>query len=150
MNRILYPILPKGFFVAAMAATIDTRSGECRLVNGGVPYPFHVRVKDKIIEKVPANGLLLGIADADLFKPGDEVRIDLRKGDRLLLYTDGISETENPDGEHFDSGGMQRILADTALRPAAVVFEQLTQSAKEFSRPGHHWDDITILSIERN
>ncbi len=148
MNKAFYPILPKGFFVAAMAATVDTRSGVCRIVNGGVPYPFHIRARDLKVERVPANGLLLGVANGELYKPGEEVVVELKKGDRLLLYTDGLSEAENQNQEHFDSGWMQKALHETGRQPIDLVFDHLTQAAKTFSRPGHRWDDITILSIE--
>lgn len=150
MNKVFYPILPRGFFVAALAATIDTRSGVCRLANGGVPHPFHLRMKEKTIERVPVNGLLLGVASGELFKPGDEMTVELKPGDRLLLYTDGLSEAENQDNEHFDSGWMQKVMAESHRRPTHEVFELLMQSAQTFSKPGHRWDDITILSIERN
>ena len=150
MNNVFYPILPKGFFVAALAATVDTRSGECRVVNGGVPYPFLIRCKQKRVERVPVNGLLLGVANSDAFKPGDETIIELHQGDRLLLYTDGLSEAENQHSEHFDSGWMQRVLAESSQQPIAEIFERLTSAAKEFSKPGHRWDDITILGIERS
>jgi len=150
MNKVFYPILPRAFFVAALAATVDTRSGECRVVNGGVPHPFIIRGKEKKVERVPAYGLLLGIADSDQFKPGDELAVELRKGDRLLLYTDGLSEAENHQDEHFDHRFMQNALKEYSHLPAIEFLEQLTKSAKEFSRPDHRWDDITILGIESN
>jgi serine phosphatase RsbU (regulator of sigma subunit) len=150
MNKILFNVLPRGFYVAAMVVTIDLLDGHCRLVNGGVPYPYLVRVRERLVEHVPANGLLLGVADGELYQPGNEVAVKLQKGDRLLLYTDGLSETENSADMHFDDGLMMQTLTEVSQKSTAEILEHLALAAQRFSKPEHHWDDVTILGIESN
>lgn len=149
MNKVLCKVLPKGHFVAAMLVAVDLKHASCIIVNAGVPHPYHLKYQDRSIERIPANGLLLGIADEKLFKAGEQVPLRLAKGDRLILLTDGITEAENEASEHF---GNQLIgtLAKIAHKSNAELLHELTQAAKRFSKAEHRWDDITILGIESN
>ncbi len=150
MNKILFNVLPRGFYVAAMVVTINPLDGHCRIVNGGVPYPYLVQVRDRSVERVPANGLLLGVADGELYQPGSEVSLKLQKGDRLLLYTDGLSEAENAANLQFDNGPMIQTLTEASQKSTAEILEHLAVAARRFSKPEHRWDDVTILGIESN
>ncbi len=150
MNKVLNKILPKGLFVAALVVIIDLKNARCRIVNGGVPHPFLLRAKQNVVERIPANGLLLGIAQEDLYTPGEEAKIQFQKGDRLILFTDGLSEAENELEEHFDAEFMIQTLMKVSHKPSAEILEDLTRAVKKFSRPEHKWDDITILGIETN
>ncbi len=148
INNLIYQILPKNIYVAGLAIVIDTETGECQISNGGIPHPILIR-KDKRIEKIPVNGLLLGICDESIFKPGEEFRTQLNSGDKLLLFTDGISEAANEKDEQFEEK-MFEILARLDCKSGKVMLNDLTQAAKDFSKPDHNWDDITLLSIGDN
>lgn len=150
MNTILFKGLPKNIFVAAMVVIIDLRTGQSRVVNAGIPYPFLIRRRDRQIEKISANGLFLGITDEEVFQPGDEISAQLHQGDCLILYTDGLSETENKEDEHFDAELLMTTLSENCEKSGGEILEILKVAVQKFSKPDHIWDDITILAIERN
>jgi len=61
MNATLKKILPSNIFVAALVAVIDTKSAQCSIVNGGIPYPIVLRRSKHRVEPVLASGLVLGV-----------------------------------------------------------------------------------------
>ena len=147
MNRILVKILPTAMFAAAGVLIIDTKSGHCHISNGGIPQPFLLNRNGGLVEQIPAIGLLLGIADEETFEPGDEVAFQLKKGETLIFFTDGISEVPNDSGEHFDMK-MAQVLLEAKNKKGKDILEHLVNAAKKFSRKDHNWDDIAILAIE--
>ncbi len=147
INGLVYKVLPANLYVAALVAVIDSVSGQCRLANAGVPHPFAVRACSGDVERIAANGLLLGITDDVQFKPGEEISLTLARGDKLLFFTDGISEVENKDGERFD-GHIMAALTEVNTRSCVSILHHLTQSAKKFSCTKHKWDDVTVLGME--
>jgi sigma-B regulation protein RsbU (phosphoserine phosphatase) len=133
-------------FVAGLAVVVDMKTGKCVLSNSGVPHPLYVKSGNNV-ERIPANGLLLGIADSTLFSPSEEYTIELVKGESLLLYTDGISEAENAGGDFFEDR-MQVILADNG-KPVDHALDSLISAAKNFAAEDFTWDDITMVCIEK-
>jgi serine phosphatase RsbU (regulator of sigma subunit) len=148
MNSILYNALPKNTFVAAMVVIIDTHTCNCYIANGGIPHPYLIRRKKREIERITANGLLLGISSDELYKPPEEMSIQLEKGDCLIMFTDGLSEPENEKAEQFDSEKLKQTILENCEKPSGEILEHLTKAVKKFSRPDHSWDDITVLGIE--
>ncbi|MFQ5863890.1 MAG: PP2C family protein-serine/threonine phosphatase [bacterium] len=148
MNAILFNVLPRNTFVAAMVLIIDTSTGHCCIANGGIPHPYLLRRKERQIERIAANGLLLGITSDEVFKPADEMSIKLENSDCLILYTDGLSEAENEQEELFDSEKMKQTILENCKKPSAEILEHLTDAVKKFGKPEHNWDDITVLGIE--
>jgi sigma-B regulation protein RsbU (phosphoserine phosphatase) len=148
MNAVLYRVLPADVFVAATVAVFTPGRNLVRVANGGGPHPFLLRRKDGRVEHVVTNGLLLGVVDSALFNPGEEVTIELSGGDGLLFYTDGLSEVENSSGAMFGEADLRHALVDASSKRGEELNEFLVHKARDFSVPGHAWDDITILNTE--
>ncbi len=146
-NTLLFRVLPTNIFVAALILVLDSETNACQLANSGIPHPFHVKRNAGEVQRIPANGLLLGIADEDTFMPGEERTFQLERGDKLLFYTDGLSEIEGQDQRQFENQ-IVPILLKTLDLPAGRALEALEKSARAFSKPGHNWDDMTLLAIE--
>ncbi|MFQ5674294.1 MAG: PP2C family protein-serine/threonine phosphatase [bacterium] len=147
MNRILVKILPRAMFAAAAVIVIDTRNGHCHISNGGIPQPVLLNARENLVQQIPATGLLLGIADEETFEPGEEIAFQLKKGEVLLLFTDGLSEVPNEQDERFDSR-MHDTLVKMTCGKGSEVIDHLIKTAQDFSKKGHEWDDIAILGIE--
>lgn len=147
MNRVLEKILPRAMFAAATVVVIDTKNGHCHISNAGIPQPVLVNRREKVVQQIPATGLLLGIADERTFEPGEEIAFQLKKGELLLLFTDGLSEVPNEQDERFDSR-MQDALMKMTWRKGSEVIDYLIKVAQDFSKKDHEWDDVAILGIE--
>jgi serine phosphatase RsbU (regulator of sigma subunit) len=150
MNEVLHRVLPTDVFVAASVAAIDSDSGTIRVANGGGPHPFHIRRREKAVEPVITNGLLLGVVENELFRPGDEVAVELAQGDGLFFFTDGLTEVENDDGHQFGETRMRRAILEACEMPAPKLMESVIGEVRSHAIVDHKWDDITVLSVERS
>ncbi|MCG8607185.1 SpoIIE family protein phosphatase [bacterium] len=149
MNFALFKVLPEDVFVAALTLIIDLADFRCTIANGGVPYPLLLKSPERTAELIPASGLVLGAVDSEHYRQGEERDLDLREGDALLLYTDGLSEIENGDGEQFGANSMRQVIAGQSTKPMQELVANLIIEAKKFGKDGQQSDDITILSMER-
>jgi len=147
MNKVLYEVLPENLYVAALIAVIEPDTATCRIVNGGIPNPYHLKHRDGTVERIPASGLLLGIASEADYQRGEEVVLHLEKNDKLIFYTDGLSEVPDPHDNRFEVQ-IKDVLQESRKQHSTNILEHLLQSAREFSKDEHTWDDVTIVGIE--
>ncbi|HSH22974.1 MAG TPA: PP2C family protein-serine/threonine phosphatase, partial [Acidimicrobiales bacterium] len=138
-------------FTTAVLAELDTDTGSLTWVNAGHPEPLLLRagrlVKSLHLEPSLPFGLRTGLTT-----PGDDLvvgREQLEPGDRVLLYTDGVTEARSPEGEHF---GVQR-LTDLLGRnlagglPTPETMRRVVRSLMEHQQ-GQLDDDATMLLVE--
>lgn len=99
------------------------------------------------VERFENNGLLLG------FRPNNSysnVTVPLAAGDRILLYTDGMTEAENPAGESFEGQVDARIVSHAALSTAHFA-DALVNDLEAWSAPGSKYnpaDDLTLIVVD--
>jgi len=129
-------------FVTAFLATLDS-GGRLRYSNAGHNPPVLIRSNGRVTEL--AEGTVpLGLVDNDSYL---EAMVQLEPGDLLVLYTDGLTDSENAQGETF---GAERVL-DWARRqwqlPASDVEKSLLQAVTGFCNNRRQADDLTLLVI---
>jgi sigma-B regulation protein RsbU (phosphoserine phosphatase) len=121
---------------------LDT--GEFRFVAAGHPGPVHL-AGDAAPVQLEVSGFPVGVGTG-VYK---EQTVKLQPGDRLLLYTDGVTEGRNAVGEHF---GMRRLLAaleQTRRAPLAKSLDTLVENIEQWHAETPRHDDISILFVER-
>ena len=150
MNQVLHGILPEEMFAASLVLVLDPQTSVCRFASGGGPHPFLLRRGPGSVERIAINGLLLGMFGDGIYQPSDETDVELKDGDCLILYTDGLSEVENQSGQAFDEGLLAQTISDSQDKTAGEILEQLTSAAKDFSSPNHQWDDVTLMGLDVN
>lgn len=148
MNDTLFKGLPQGVFVAALVLIVDSKTGSCRIGNGGVPHPILLNRKTGQVKHITVNGLVLGMTDKEHYILGQELTFQLEKDEALLLYTDGIGEALNSDKQDFESKYLLQTVEDNINKPGNEVLDTLVEAARNFSDPKHIWDDITLVSVE--
>ena len=129
---------------------IDLHSGEGRLCQAGHPTPFIVS-REGVIRQVGDGGPPVGLIE-DL--SWEESRFQLAPGERLCLYSDGISECENPAHEMFGAPRLETLLASLTEVPVDGLLKRVEQeldrwrgTTPEENAPAA--DDISLLVIER-
>lgn len=118
--------------------------GQVDVANAGHCPPLLLRA-DRI-DPVPATGLPLGMFCSGRFPT---LRHTLLPGDLLLLYTDGLSETENAAGEPFGAERIQAALASHRDASPRAVVEGLLKELVAFRGSGPPRDDLTLMAIRR-
>ncbi len=145
-NEELAGELPQGKFVATMVGVLDVLSGNWTHARCGVPHPV-IQNPDNSVDEIITAGVALGLRRNTNWEETVEVHDrNLVPGSRIVLFSDGILETPQEDGEEFDYKGMRRALERIPRDEANVA-----RSIANVARAGHlAQDDVLIISIARN
>lgn len=141
INGMLCESIAGDKFVTFFCGVLDPALGTFRYCNAGHPYP--ILVSSGAVRTLDNGGAVLGVFPAWTY---EDSSVDLRSGDRLLLFTDGITEAEGPQGEEF---GMEKVagFAKThAASSAAKVNQQLLAQVTEFCG-AQFQDDATLVVL---
>jgi sigma-B regulation protein RsbU (phosphoserine phosphatase) len=120
---------------------LDTR--EFRFVSAGHPGPVHLPVGGPPVV-LKGGGYPVGVGTGDY----PEHVVTLRPGDRLLLYSDGVTETRNVDGEHFGTPRLLSALDQTREIPLEKSLDALLEKVEGWRGDTPRHDDIAILAAE--
>ena len=133
------------FFVTALVGRLDLRSGALTYASAGHPPPL-LASGSGMTSAVEAaeGGVALGILDDAVY---DEGRVTLEPGDVLLLFTDGVTEAINGDGELFSDARLLARFGRSAALPASGLVESLVDDVNAFAAGVPQEDDITILAL---
>ncbi|MDD4908913.1 MAG: SpoIIE family protein phosphatase [Candidatus Omnitrophica bacterium] len=100
------------------------------------------------IEVVRSGGLIIGMVDPIAHFLNEE-KIKLRKGDKVILYTDGATEARNPEFEMFGLPSLINSFKSHAHLPIQDVIQNIRQDIKDFISAAEQYDDITLVGIEK-
>ena len=133
-------------FITAFFAELETASGEIRYTSAG-HHPALVRRAAGEVQELSEGGLPLGIELDEQF-PAGQTRIEA--GDLLFIYTDGLVEAVNAQGEEFGKARLTNVLrpCDTS-NTAAEVLGHVTRVLDGFVGAAPQHDDITCMVVRR-
>ena len=93
----------------------------------------------------PATGLPIGMFCQERYS---STQIKLGKGDRLLLYTDGLSEARDQHAREYGDDRMPTLLGECHALPAIALVNRLLDDVSQFSSARPRADDLTVMAIE--
>jgi len=131
-------------FVTLMAGVLDTRNGMVTLCNAGHNLPMLVHGGDVTTVEMES-GLPLGLFNHEDF-PVLTLKMDC--GDKLVVYTDGVTEAENNENEMFGFERLQKTLAQNVYLDATLLTKVVSDRVDSFVDGAAQSDDITILTIQ--
>ena len=140
LHTFLRPVIPRNKFATAVVGHVD-QSGVVRLANGGHCPPMIVRA-DGRIEEIPSTGPVLGVLSSSQWRTFETT---LRRGESLVLYSDGAIEARSQDGEEF---GVRRLAAALNGATSQEIAERVLAAVNHHSG-GERSDDLTLLVIRR-
>jgi sigma-B regulation protein RsbU (phosphoserine phosphatase) len=143
LNRALCQNMPPGKFITLVYALLDPASGRLTYANAGHSLPALLRAGGGV-EYLREGGTVLGVFRDWSYQQAELV---LGAGDRLLLYTDGVTEARNAEGEEF---GEERLLAAARAshhNAAEGVKNRIFAALEGFA--GGFQDDATLLVVAR-
>lgn len=117
--------------------------GRVEVCNAGHCAPLLIRRDD--VSPIAATGLPVGMFCQERYK---STQIELRQGDRLLLYTDGLSEARDRDDHEYGDTRIHSLLGECGSLPAASIVSRLLDDVRRFSAGAPIMDDLTIMAIE--
>ncbi len=144
INQKLKQILPVGFFCCACMIDIDFVARDVQVWMGGLPDCLLVR-SDGQVEPVKSSHLPLGVLPSERFAI-DTCKFDWNRGDRLFMWSDGIIESRNTNGEMFGESRLLDIVQKNAM--SETLFEQIHRGVLDFIGEGERDDDLTMVEVK--
>lgn len=149
MNRYLAQNTLAEQFATAFLARLDPALGEMRYVVAGHEAPFRLPGGAQgglhRPEPLTGQGFMLGLDEA---LPFSERTTPLLKGDRLILYTDGLVEVEREDRRLFGTEGLLKTCAELPADAEAAA-DRIIEAARDFNEPAPFTDDVTLLLLDQ-
>ena len=133
--------------VTFVGTLLDEKTGQVKLMSAGHCPALLVRAATGTVEQIKAHGVPLGVTSEFSFP--DPAPIQLDRGDRLLVYTDGITEAKDAGGNMFGIDRLGQAVVRYAKLDGQAFVDALYHEAMEFSDNAVLQDDLTLLSIRR-
>ena len=145
VNELLIPDTKQGMFVTAVYAVLDMDLHELTYVNAGHNPPVWVKC-DGQLERLTRTGVALGAAEDVRF---EQRVIPLEKEDNILLYTDGLTESFNLDGEFFGEERLLEAIRANRCSSASDLLDVVEGALLNFVQDMPPADDLTMLVLRR-
>lgn len=135
----------KGLFITVFFAILNLRTGELKFSNAGHNAPYICR-KDGTVEMLKMrHGFVLGGMEGIRYRTEENV---LHPGDKILLYTDGVTEAVNMELQLYGDERLKTELERVQSQGIKEIIQDVTHSIDEFAAGAMQADDITMLIVE--
>jgi sigma-B regulation protein RsbU (phosphoserine phosphatase) len=152
VNRTISENLDTRSFITMTYAVLDLAAGTMTFARAGHTPVLYLHADGSRTEVLTPNGLVVGLRIpgatekfADLL---EEQRVDLRRGDVIALYTDGITEAMNGNSDLFGEARLGRIIAEHGHLDAADLRERILREIEAFVGTADQHDDMTMILIK--
>jgi serine phosphatase RsbU (regulator of sigma subunit) len=136
---------PPSRFITLFYAVYDPRTGGIVYVNAGQTPPLVYR-RVGTFERLASTGVALGMFEASRYA-AESTR--LAPGESLILYSDGITEAEDPQGRPFEEAGLERVVAVDPRRDPATLGTVVLRAVAAHAQDTRFADDLTVLVLQR-
>ncbi len=147
LNNEFCQILSNGEFITAFYMIIDTRDFSAIYSNAGHSYPLRFNINDSVIEELDTLGFFLGVFENTVY---EDKQAWLQPGDKILFYTDGLTEAKNAEFKEFNRSRLREHFLTYSLdnHSEQNIVNRLFQDLKHFSNESMLEDDVTLLLLE--
>jgi phosphoserine phosphatase RsbU/P len=145
VNRDLCKVSSLAPLASMFLARLDPATGRLDYTNAGHPPALLLRA-DGQLKWLSQGGPLLGVLPEASFAKG---RIELRAGDILLVYSDGVVESRNREAQEFGSERLEEQLRRIRTASAEVVLFSVLAAIQDFAAPGPQADDMSLVVVRR-
>jgi sigma-B regulation protein RsbU (phosphoserine phosphatase) len=146
LNQQICRHSPSSRFITLFYAVYSPATGSLVYVNAGQTPPL-LRRRDGTFERLAGTGVALGMFEASSFGAAETM---LAPGDTLVLYSDGITEAEDPGGRPFEEGGLERIVTTYGAFSAAEMATETVRAVERHAHASRFADDLTVLILKRH
>jgi sigma-B regulation protein RsbU (phosphoserine phosphatase) len=146
LNSQLYDDLTRAeLFITMFYAKYNSATGRLSFANAGHNRPVIVRNGGASCAELDAEGLILGVKPSVVF---EEKNVELKAGDVLLFYTDGLTEARNENNELFGNERVCELLTDIRGLPAKEIIDSFYAAVGDFTGSETLQDDISLVVLK--
>ena len=136
---------PPSRFITLFYAVYSPSTGALTYVNAGQNPPL-IRRRDGRYDRLAGTGVALGMFEHSVFGSVDTL---LHEGETLVMYSDGITEAEDPTGQPFEEAGLELVVDRHANEEPAEIGAQVLKAVEAHAKASRFVDDLTILLLKR-
>jgi predicted permease len=144
MNRLLYQSTATNSYATFFYAQLDCQRGRLRYVNAGHNPPYRVRRVDSGVEvsELSIGGTVIGLFPDVDYEDGE---VELRPGDLLVVFTDGVPEARNAAGDEYGEERLTAFLRDALGQSPAAIAATLSARLRAWMAGAEQHDDVTFV-----
>ncbi len=150
VNRQLYPDIKEDMFISMAYLILDHQHDGVTLARAGHDAPLLYKGHSQTVTPVKSPGMVVGIDSGNVF---DRLTVDfavpLERDDCLVLYTDGVTEALNADGDEFGLDRMIQSVRASATDGAQTIVKSIIEEVRNFTGSVPQNDDITLIAIRK-
>jgi serine phosphatase RsbU (regulator of sigma subunit) len=146
LNKLIYQSTTSEKYLTMCMCYLDSNTGDIEFVNAGHNPPL-IAHKDQSITKVITGGIPIGMADLGL--PYDKKKYKIKRGESILMFTDGITEAMDSDEEMYEDERLEAFLLENHSNAAGEFISTLITDVEKFVGKAPQSDDITALYVKR-
>lgn len=147
VNSLLQDDSDTGMFVTLFYGIYDPATNEFTYANGGHNPPLIVHADGSSTVLAMTGGVALGVVPSIQY---EQTTVALSPGDTILLYTDGITDATNEEGEFFGLERLQATFAGNPPRDSRAANDAVFEALQNFVGDAAQADDITCLALSRS
>jgi phosphoserine phosphatase RsbU/P len=132
-------------FITLFIAFYDPMTGDMTYVNAGHTQPLLIRA-NRMCERLTEGGTALGMFEHSTYQTGHAV---IQPAELVAIYSDGITEAENPAGRPFDESGLESALIGNLSGSLASIGSSVVRAVEQHTADTRLADDLTILLLRR-
>lgn len=145
VNSVLREISHSEMFVTAFYGVFDTTQGTLRYARAGHDYPIISRPGDGECRLLKTKGTMLGIMDRIKLQ---EDEVQLHPGDLVVLYSDGITEAQSPEGDFYGLDRLCETLRTSDGLTSQELLDRVFERVNNFQAGAEQHDDMTLLVLK--
>ena len=146
-NDILISTLDSKTFVSAAYGLIDFNEGKLNIARAG--HCPVLLLRNDTAQRLKPSGMGLGMSSEKHFEDTlDELIIDLKENDTIVLYTDGITEAKNENLDDFGEKYFTEILLESRNKSSDEISKKVINEVSMFAKNHSQYDDITLVILK--
>ncbi len=145
LNKAICAHCPDNRFITLFMAVANPQTGELVYTNAGHNPPLLICASGEV-KHLAEGGVILGIMPAAVYK---ETRVEMRAGDVLVMYSDGVTEAVNPDDEDFGEVRLGELVARLRGRKATEIVQAIESAVHDWTQGAPAADDVTVVVARR-
>jgi sigma-B regulation protein RsbU (phosphoserine phosphatase) len=150
VNRQLYPDIKEDMFISMAYLILDHERNGITLARAGHDAPLLYKQESQTVTPVKSPGMVVGIDSGNVFdRLMADFAIRLERDDCLVLYTDGVTEALNTEGDEFGLERTIQAVRASASNGAPAIVKKLIGDVRNFTGSHPQNDDITLIAIRK-
>jgi sigma-B regulation protein RsbU (phosphoserine phosphatase) len=150
VNRQLYPDIKEDMFISMAYLVLDHQREGITLARAGHDAPLLYKRESQTVTPVKSPGMVVGIDSGNVFdRLTTDFAVPLERDDSLILYTDGVTESLNAEGDEFGLDRMIQSVRASATADAHTIVKRVIEDVRNFTGSAPQNDDITLIAIRK-